>query len=74
VANNDLTNTFPKNEYTVLNAKAAYRWKWLTVFAVVNNLLDTAYQSYPAVTAGVQQRGFNPSPGINAQAGASVTF
>lgn len=73
-ANNDLTNSFPENQYTLLNAKASYRWKWVTVFTAVNNLLDRPYQNYPAVTSGVQSRGFNPAPGINAQAGASVTF
>jgi iron complex outermembrane receptor protein len=74
VANNDLTNAFPRNQYTVLNARANYRWKNVLVFAAVNNLLDRDYQTYPAVTSGVQQRGFNPAAGINAQAGMSVTF
>ena len=75
VASNDLNNNFPRNQYTVLNAKASYRWKRATVFIAVNNLLDRLYQSFPATTAGaLQARGFNPAPGISVQAGASVTF
>jgi outer membrane receptor protein involved in Fe transport len=75
VANNDLNNLFPRNQYTVLNARAAYRWKRVSIFVAVNNLLDRLYETYPATASGIpQQRGFNPAPGINAQAGASLTF
>jgi len=75
---NDLNNAFPENQYTVLNARAAYRWKQLTVFAAVNNLLDRVYQSFPAVRTDfvtfTQVRGYNPAPGVNFQAGATVVF
>ena len=75
VSNNDLNNAFPRNQYVVLNAKATYRWKRVTIFAAVNNLLDRLYETYPTTTSGTsQERGFNPAPGINAQAGASMTF
>lgn len=77
VPNNDLNNDFSRNQYTVLNAKARYQWQRVTLFAAVNNLLDRLYQSFPTVSTdflGNQERAYNPAPGINFQAGATVTF
>ncbi len=77
VPTNDLRNDFDRNEYTVLNAKASYRWKQITMFAAVNNLLDNIYQSFPTVNTdflGNQERRYNPAPGLNFQAGATVAF
>lgn len=75
VASNDLNNDFSRNQYVVLNAKVSYRWKRLMLFVAANNLLDRAYQTFPAVTAGApQNRGFNPAPGFHLHGGATVTF
>lgn len=77
VPTNDLRNDFDRNEYTVLNAKASYRWKQITMFAAVNNLLDNIYQTFPTVNtdfSGNQQLRYNPAPGINFQAGATVMW
>ncbi len=74
---NDLRNDFKRNQYTVLNAKARYQWKQLTVFAAVNNLLDRLYETFPSVQTdflGNQERRHNPAPGINFQIGATVVF
>jgi iron complex outermembrane receptor protein len=76
-ANNDLNNNFSRNDYTVLNAKARYAWRNVTLFASVNNLLDRLYQSFPTVSTdflGNQQVAYNPAPGINFQAGATIAF
>lgn len=75
VANNDLNNDFSRNEYTVVNARADYRWRFLTAFVKVNNLFDSRYELFPTVTSGSPQaRGFNPAPGINFQIGGKLTF
>ena len=71
---NDLNNLLPKNSYTVLNAKASYVIKPVTIFASVNNLLDSRFELFPTSNGTVESRRFNPAPGLNVQFGANVTF
>jgi iron complex outermembrane receptor protein len=70
---NDLNNLFDQNNYVVCNARARYQWRWLTLFASANNLLDERYETYP-LSNGLITRKYNPSPGFNCQVGATVTF
>jgi iron complex outermembrane receptor protein len=77
IRNNDLRNDFDSNDYTVVNARASYRWKFMTMFVNVNNLLDKLYETFPTVSTGpggAQAAAYNPAAGINFQAGASFTF
>jgi iron complex outermembrane receptor protein len=78
IANNDVNNGFGDNEYTVVNTRADYRWRNVTMYAAVNNLLDNRYQAFPTVFTDfmtlAQTRRFNPAPGINFQVGARLSF
>jgi iron complex outermembrane receptor protein len=72
---NDTTNAFPRNDYTVLNARVNFQRGNFNLFAAINNLLDERYEAFPAVTSGApQSRSFNPAPGINFQIGGGVKF
>ena len=74
VAINDVNNVSARNQYVVLNTKAAYRWNRLTLFAKVSNLLDRLYETYPAYSSFTLVQKYNPVAGINFQAGVSATF
>ncbi len=70
---NDLDNLFDENEFVVCNLKIRYARDHWTVFAAANNLFDELYETYP-LSNGSTTRKYNPAPGFNFQAGASVTF
>ena len=70
---NDLNNLFDSNSYIVCNARARYQWRWLSVFASANNLLDERYETYPLSNGSVTRK-YNPSPGLNVQGGVTVKF
>lgn len=74
VAINDVKNVSALNQYVVLNAKVAYRWSRITVFAAVNNLCDRLYETYPAYSTFAGAQRYNPVAGINFRAGVSATF
>jgi iron complex outermembrane receptor protein len=77
VVENDVYNRFPQNDYVVGNAKVRYTWRNVTVFAAVNNLFDTRYETFPTLRTdffGNQTRWFNPAAGINFQAGTTISF
>ncbi len=74
VAINDVHNASSRNQYVVVNAKAAYHWKRFTVFAKVNNLLDRLYETYPAYSYFTGKQFYNPVAGISFQSGISATF
>ena len=74
VAINDVHNASTRNQYVVVNAKAAYHWNRFTVFAKVNNLLDRLYETYPAYSYSTGKQFYNPVAGVNFQSGISATF
>ncbi len=70
----DFNNVADKQEdYTLVNAKIKYDWRWLTIFANLNNVFDTSYASYGGLNyAG--EPGYYPSPEFNLLAGVSARF
>ncbi len=70
----DFNNVSVKQEdYTLVNAKLKYDWRWLTLFANLNNIFDKTYASYGGLNfAGVP--GYYPSPEFNLLAGVSARF
>jgi len=77
VASGDLHNEFATNEYVVCNAKAKYKWQWVTTFVAINNIFDELYETFPTVKTdwfGNQTREYNAAAGINFQAGVTIAF
>jgi len=70
----DFTNISVKqDDYTLVNAKVKYDWRWLTLFANFNNIFDETYASYGGLNyAG--EPGYYPSPEFNLLAGVSARF
>ncbi len=65
-------------DYTVVNAKIQYDWRWLSFFVDLNNVLDEEYSSfsglqYNAATFSYEP-GYYPAPGFNALAGVRGHF
>lgn len=62
-----------QDDYTLVNAKVRYDWRWLTLFCNLNNLFDESYASYGGLNfAG--EPGYYPSPEFNLLAGVSARF
>lgn len=60
-----------QDDYTLVNAKVKYDWRWLTLFCNFNNIFDETYASYGALNyAGIP--GYYPSPEFNLLAGVSA--
>ena len=71
---NDEPNVRPERvqDYYVVNARASYRWKWLTWFIQGNNLTDHKYETYGILNAG--EVFVMPAPGINVLGGLTIRF
>jgi len=79
----DFTNTLKdQDDYVVVNAKLKYKWKNVTTFLDINNLLDKEYEEY-GVRAPIYdayyaitgyEGGYYPSLGMNFMAGVSLDF
>jgi iron complex outermembrane recepter protein len=70
----DFTNVAVKQDnYTLVNAKLRYDWRWLTVFANLNNIFDEKYASYGGLNF-LGQPGYYPSPRFNFLAGVTARF
>ncbi|MCX7826589.1 MAG: TonB-dependent receptor, partial [Verrucomicrobiae bacterium] len=80
VPTNDLRNDFDRNDYFVINTRMSWTpCKHSEVYLAVNNILDTLYETYPAVSSpewatGKQTRYYNPAPGLTVYGGLSVKF
>jgi len=67
-------------DYVVLNAGATARWKALTAFVAVHNLLDTEYETFGTFAPNFRADGapivrfLSPAPPINFQAGLAWRF
>jgi iron complex outermembrane receptor protein len=73
----DFNDNFKDQEdYVVVNTKLQYKWKKLTAFLDINNLLDKEYDEYGvlAIYSVPRERGYYPSPGINFMAGVTLDF
>lgn len=71
--NNETNQTaFRVQDYYVLNARAAYTWKFLTAFVRVNNLTNNTYQTYGAWSSFFGEPFLMPAPGINVFGGLTV--
>jgi iron complex outermembrane recepter protein len=51
--------------YFVVNNKYKYRWKNVTVFMDLNNLLNKKYSEYGVIGGFPAEKAYYPSPGIN---------
>lgn len=74
----DDANRFTNEPYTVVSVSAGYERPMgdkvrLSPFLTINNLFNERYTSLPQVNDGAR-RFFNPMPGINAVAGASLRY
>lgn len=72
----DFSNSFEKQEaFFVLNSKVKYKWKNITAFLDINNILDEEYSEYGVLGYNLDtfayERAFYPSPEINALLGVS---
>ncbi|HWU39373.1 MAG TPA: TonB-dependent receptor, partial [Candidatus Acidoferrum sp.] len=56
----------------LLNAQAAYTWKWLRFFLQGNNLTNKRYQTFGIVSGGTIF--VMPAPGINVLGGLTIRF
>ncbi|WP_054034419.1 TonB-dependent receptor [Desulfatitalea tepidiphila] len=70
----DFNNAFSKqDDYTVVNAKIKYDWRWLGFFVNFNNIFDEDYASYGGLNwANIP--GYYPSPEFNVLAGVTARF
>jgi outer membrane receptor protein involved in Fe transport len=68
------------SDYVVLSAGLVARWKALTAFLSVQNLLDSEYETYGTfapnarVSGAPVQRFFTPAPPINVRGGVAWRF
>jgi iron complex outermembrane receptor protein len=71
---NDESNQSPFRglDYFVLNARASYTWKFLTLFIKGNNLTNSDYETF-GVLSGAQPF-LMPAPGINVLGGLTIRF
>jgi len=71
----DFSNAFDQQEdYFLLNAKLAYRWRQLNFFVDINNITDEEYSAYGVLGGVPTEKAYYPSPKFNAAAGVSVVF
>jgi iron complex outermembrane receptor protein len=75
----DFDNDFDKAEdYTVVNAKIQYDWRWLSFFVDLNNVLDEEYSTFSGLqynaSTFTNEPGFYPSPEFNVLAGIRGRF
>jgi iron complex outermembrane receptor protein len=75
----DFNNEFDKAEnYTVVNAKIQYEWRWLSFFVDLNNVFDEAYSTFSGLqynaSTFTNEPGFYPSPEFNVLAGIRGRF
>jgi len=70
----DFNNAYEKqDDYTVVNAKIKYDWRWLSFFVDINNIFDKAYESYGSLNwANIP--GYYPSPEFNVLAGVTARY
>ena len=71
----DFSNAFDDQEdYFVLNTKVRYKWKKLTTFIDINNILNEKYSEYGVLSLSSAEKAFYPSPEINFLIGVSAEF
>ncbi len=65
---------FRVQDYFMVNARAAYRWKALTAFLRLNNLTGNKYQTYGVVGGFAPSftSNYMPAPGFNVLGGVTV--
>lgn len=63
-----------QDDYIVINGKIMYRWKNLTAFLDVNNLLNEKYSEYGVLGGFPLEEAFYPSPERNVLFGISAEF
>ena len=70
----DFNNSAVKqDDYTVVNAKIKYDWRWLTFFVDLNNIFDEEYSSYGGLNF-LGEPGYYPSPEFNVLAGVTARY
>ena len=71
---NDEANqsSFRVQQYFVLNARASYTWKYLTLFIKGNNLTNSDYETFGILSGG--QAFLMPALGINVLGGLTIHF
>jgi len=70
----DPANYDKLSPYTTVDAKFGYEYKFLSVFLVINNLLNEEYNSYGFKKSSSGVNYFSPAPGRNFELGVSVKF
>jgi iron complex outermembrane receptor protein len=71
----DQANRFEKLEsYYTLNLRISYAWKWLNVFAGVNNVTDQKYSEYGLIGGATPTPYFYPAPERNWVAGIEIRY
>ena len=70
----DFNNSAVKqDDYTVVNAKIKYDWRWLSFFVDLNNIFDEEYSSYGGLNF-LGEPGYYPSPEFNVLAGVTARY
>ena len=70
----DFTNSAVKqDDYTVVNAKIKYDWRWLSLFLDINNIFDEEYSSYGGLNF-LGEPGYYPSPEFNVLVGVTARY
>jgi outer membrane receptor protein involved in Fe transport len=76
----DFNNDFSDQKgYFLLNTKLTYKWKSLTAFVDISNLLNKEYSeygvaSYKGFPGVIDEKAYYPSPKRNILAGMSIEF
>ena len=71
----DQANRFEKLEsYYTLNLRLSYAWKWVNVFAGVNNVTDQKYSEYGLIGGFTTTPYYYPAPERNWVAGIEIRY
>ncbi|HOW36309.1 MAG TPA: TonB-dependent receptor [Candidatus Omnitrophota bacterium] len=72
---NDVQNTTPKaKDYLTLDSKLTYKWRFLELYAGINNIFNAYYSNYVAKSTSSSTKSYFPAPGRNFILGMDLTF
>jgi iron complex outermembrane receptor protein len=72
---NDQSNSYsPLKDYLTVDARIAYNLKKGSVYIGINNIFDSRYSDYGAISTVYNEKGYYPAPGRNIVTGASLKF
>ena len=61
-----------QDDYIVVNAKLAYRWKHISTFLNVNNVFNEEYDEYGVIGGNPIEASYYPSPKANFMIGVTM--